>query len=397
MYFHHLHFYVQDTNIWKEWFSQKLSFSLSLENPFLASSKSLEHRSTCSYQVLRQGNIEIRLSSPVQTSPVQTSNVERARQQSCLVERYLQQHPPGLVDIALATEKFDSVLRQALDKGATLLKPVTYDTAGQRHCQISGWAHLQHTLVEVSSQWVSAQNRTRLSHSILSMASERTPNRLSVPKLFDIDHVVINVPRGELQAAAAWYQKVFGMLLGQQFDIQTTRSGLHSQVLVHPDGPLQLPINEPSSSNSQIQEFLHHNCGVGVQHVALRSGDAVDAIAHFRQQGLDLLDVPSTYYDSLHQRRDCPIKDFSAISRQKLLIDWPKGGQQGLLLQTFTQPIFDEPTFFFEIIERRSYVEDGQRKAVKGFGEGNFQALFEAIERSQLERSPTRQTPDAKV
>lgn len=376
MYFHHLHFYVQDTEAWQEWFSQKLSFDSPSKDSLLAHSKGFGYAYMQPYEALKQGNIEIRLSAPGRTS-----NFDPVGEDPCQVERYLEQHPSGLVDIAFATKNFDAVLRQALDGGARLLEPVTYDELGQRQCQINGWAHLRHTLVEVSSQWIAAQAHSQLPDSI-SLASEFRPE----PKLSNIDHVVINVPQGELHAAAAWYQEVLGMVLGQQFDIQTARSGLHSQVLVHPDGPLQLPINEPSSSNSQIQEFLLHNRGAGVQHVALQSGNAVDAIAHFRAQGLSLLNVPSTYYDSLHQRQDCPINDLSAISRQQLLIDWPQGGQQGLLLQTFTQPIFAEPTFFFEIIERRSYIEDGQLKAAKGFGEGNFQALFEAIERSQLER-----------
>ncbi|MEM8503788.1 MAG: 4-hydroxyphenylpyruvate dioxygenase [Cyanobacteria bacterium P01_D01_bin.1] len=372
MHFHHLHFYVQDTALWKEWFSQKLSFDSISEDP-------IKPDSIHPHQVLKQGNIEIRLSDP-NFGPDSDANKKNAANQaddlvssSCEVARYLQRHPPGLVDVAFATEKFDAVLKQALSQGASLSKPITFDEFGQRQCQLEGWAHLCHTLVEVSSNWVKTQNQSR-----------SAPNT----KLSDIDHAVINVPQGELQLAATWYQKVFGMTSCQQFDIQTARSGLHSQVLVHPDGPLQLPINEPSSSNSQIQEFLLHNRGAGVQHVALRSGNAVAAIAHFRAQGLDLLDIPRAYYDSLYQRSDCPVEDLSDISRQQILVDWPHGGQQGMLLQTFTQPIFAEPTFFFEIIERRSYLENGQLKVVKGFGEGNFQALFEAIERSQLERSP---------
>ncbi|MGB3790313.1 MAG: VOC family protein [Phormidesmis sp.] len=375
MYFHHLHFYVQDTAAWTEWFGQKLSFDSSLVTSKCAESDSRRPYPTQPYRALTQGNIEIRLSAPSRTSESQLFKNQSpapaaSPAQVCEVETYLQQHPSGLVDIAFATDQFDAVLEQALSQDAALLVPVTRNSVGQRQCQLSGWAHLRHTLVEVSDKWIAEQNRAQLSDLRLS----------------DIDHVVINVPQGELQSAAVWYQKVFGMASGQQFDIQTARSGLHSQVLVHPDGPLQLPINEPSSPNSQIQEFLQHNRGAGVQHVALRSGDAVGAIAHFRQQGLDLLKVPPTYYDSLQQRGDCPVKDLSAISRQQILIDWPQGGQHGMLLQTFTQPIFDEPTFFFEIIERRSYIEDGQLKAVKGFGEGNFQALFEAIERSQVER-----------
>ncbi|MEM6598536.1 MAG: 4-hydroxyphenylpyruvate dioxygenase [Cyanobacteria bacterium P01_C01_bin.69] len=349
MYFHHLHFYLNDTAFWKVWFAHHLGFSSAANMP----------------NTLTQGNIEIRLSSSEYSSDV---------------AHYLSQHPSGLVDIAFATDQFDAVLATAQKQGATLLQPVSQQPSQQRQCQLQGWAHLRHTLVEVSADWIQAHHQTSQQQSTQS-------ELLSL-----IDHVVINVPRGELSAAVQWYQAVFGLQLGQSFEINTANSGLCSQVLVHPEGTLQLPINEPSSDNSQIQEFLHHNRGAGVQHVALRSQNALRAIAHFRNQGLQLLSVPQTYYDTLKEQPDCPLYDLSDITQQQLLLDWSKGGEQGMLLQTFTQPIFAEPTFFFEVIERSDYKENGQVKIAQGFGEGNFQALFEAIEQSQLERGSLTRT-----
>ncbi len=345
MHFHHLHFYVTDAARWRDWFVRKLGF---------------QSASTLATEVLVQGGIEIRLSGPSSDKSSGSSSGH-----SSLVDRYLQQHPPGLADIAFATDQFEQVLRQAQTQ--TALLSVSIDATGQRQCQIQGWADLRHTIIEVSSHWILTQ-------------------QAKTAQLSAIDHAVINVPQGELAAASDWYQQLFGLLPGQRFDINTAHSGLRSQVLIHPQGTLQIPINEPSSDNSQIQEFLHHNRGAGVQHVALRCADAVGAIAHFRQQGLDLISVPATYYEDLHHRPDRPLTDLSAISRQQLLLDWAQGGQQGMLLQTFTQPIFAEPTFFFEVIQRSTYVENGQTKAAQGFGEGNFQALFEAIERAQHRR-----------
>ncbi len=341
MHFHHLHFYVEDVAFWQDWFIRKLAFRL----------RPADGSSGDGMRVLVQGAIEVRLSSGAKA------------------HSYLQQHPPGLVDVGLATDRFDQVLARSLSAGANLLNEVNINRDGQRQCQLQGWADLRHTLVEVPPQWIAER--------AIDTAADR---------LLSIDHVVLNVPRGELAAASSWYQAVFGLVPGQQFDITTARSSLRSQVLVHPHGTLQLPINEPTSDNSQIQEFLHHNRGAGIQHVALRSADAVGAIAHFRQQQLALIDVPTTYYEGLHQRLDCPADSISAASQQQLLLDWAEGGRQGTLLQTFTKPIFAEPTFFFEIIERGLYVEHGQIKQAQGFGEGNFQALFEAIERAQLER-----------
>ncbi|MEL7354194.1 MAG: 4-hydroxyphenylpyruvate dioxygenase [Cyanobacteria bacterium P01_A01_bin.116] len=353
MHFHHLHFYVRDAAFWRNWFASKLSFE-SVEQATCVSSPCAER--------LRQGNVDICLSDPA-------SSVEAAQ--------YLRKHPPGLVDIALATDRFEEDYARAKSQGASLTKPITIGPDGMRQCQLHGWADLRHTLIEVSS-------------STYALAGQHHEPAAVSPWLSAIDHVVLNVDKGDLAIAAGWYQRVFGLQRGQQFEISTANSGLRSQVLIHPTGTLQLPINEPSSANSQIQEFLHHNQGAGAQHVALRSQDAVSAIAHFRQQGLALISVPKTYYDGLHQRADCPLQDTTAASRQQLLLDWPKGGHQGLLMQTFTKPIFTEPTFFFEIIERTAYLEQGQLKSARGFGEGNFQALFEAIERAQLERGSLR-------
>ena len=344
MHFHHLHFYVEDAAFWRDWFIGKLAFRAV---PSAAGSA-----------VLRQAAVEIRLSEPA-SNPA--------------VARYLRDHPPGLSDVAFATEHFDALVARSQALGVKQLTPVRTNASGQRWCQLQGWADIRHTLLEVTPAWVAARQAEAVSANSWLSA---------------IDHAVINVPQGELEAAANWYQRLFGFVPGQQFEIKTAYSGLRSQVLVHPAGSVQLPLNEPSSANSQIQEFLHHNRGTGVQHVALRTRDAVAAIAHFRQQQLDLLDVPDTYYDSLPRRAHCPTHKISLerIRRQQLLLDWAEGGQRGLLLQTFTQPIFAEPTFFFEIIQRGTYRENGKMQVAQGFGEGNFQALFEAIESAQAAR-----------
>ena len=371
MYFHHLHFYVEDAAIWKDWFVQKLGF------------QQLHRRETADAIKLIQDGIEIWISAP---------------EQSDEVKNYLKQHPPGLADIAFATNRFDEILTQARKQNALLstfvLHPQKHPNSSRQNdssilsraafnrcCQIKGWAHIRHTLIEVDTEWIEQQQLRQQ-----QMAASGQQHWLSL-----IDHAVINVPKGQLQAAVDWYQTLFNLQRGQSFEINTAHSGLYSQVLVHPEGTVQIPINEPSSDNSQIQEFLEHNRGAGVQHVALRSANAVDAIAHFRHQGLNLLSVPHTYYADLQQRPNCPLKDLSAISQQQLLIDWHNEGKQGTLLQTFTEPIFAEPTFFFEIIERGQYKESGQVKTAQGFGEGNFQALFEAIERAQVERGSLEQ------
>ncbi len=366
MHFHHLHFYVEDVAFWRRWFVEKLAFHDSAAAVGSSASHLANHTAINvqanvqrEHEVLRQGNIEVRLSG-------------RDRAEAAA---YLRHHPSGLADVALASDRFDQAVDRAISQGAALTQAVHLNAQGQRQCQFQGWADLRHTLVETAE------------------VDEAGADSLNLPDvqgvdsfLQEIDHVVINVQQGELAAAADWYQRAFGLSFGQRFEIKTARSGLRSQVLVHEGGSLQLPLNEPSSPNSQVQEFLQHNRGAGVQHVALRSTNAVRAIAHFKAQGLDLIDVPDTYYEQLPLRLDCPMENLAAVSQQRLLVDWAAGGQQGMLLQTFTKPLFAEPTFFFEIIERSSYLENGKPEVAKGFGEGNFQALFEAIERSQLVR-----------
>jgi 4-hydroxyphenylpyruvate dioxygenase len=198
----------------------------------------------------------------------------------------------------------------------------------------------------------------------------------------------LNVPAGELEAAATWYERHLGFVRQQQFVIETPRSGLHSRVLQHPEGTATLPINEPTSDNSQIQEFLDLHRGAGIQHVALQTGDLVQTVATLRQRGVPFLTVPDTYYQQLQTRsgfwRDAG--DWAAIARQQILVDWPLEAPQTRLLQTFTQPPFEIPTFFWEFIERQAQVTDAGVQCAEGFGEGNFQALFEAIEREQQQR-----------
>ena len=195
-----------------------------------------------------------------------------------------------------------------------------------------------------------------------------------------IDHIVLNVAVGDLEPAVAWYEKILGFRSQQAFTIQTDRSALHSQVMVSSNSCVQFPIDQPASPNSQIQEFLDLNRGAGIQHIALKTSNIVEAIAQFRARGVSFLPVPPAYYTQLQERLGIPISadELQSIAQQQILVDWQYPAPNALLLQTFTQPIFPQPTFFFEIIERRSQA--------MGFGEGNFRALFEAIEREQMKR-----------
>ncbi len=190
-----------------------------------------------------------------------------------------------------------------------------------------------------------------------------------------IDHVVANVEK--MDEWCDFYARVFGFEQTAHFDINTGRSALMSKVMGEKDGYIKLPINEPSSANSQIQEFLDEYDGPGVQHIALLTPDIISTVKKMRFGGVSFMDVPDTYYDEEFTARVGEIREsVEELKSNKILVD--RDRPDGYLLQLFTHPIFGRPTLFHEVIQRRGNSD--------GFGEGNFKALFEAIEREQVRR-----------
>jgi 4-hydroxyphenylpyruvate dioxygenase len=194
-----------------------------------------------------------------------------------------------------------------------------------------------------------------------------------------IDHIVGNVELGKMNEWVKWFQGVLGFELMQHFTdeaITTEYSALMSKVMQNGSGKIKFPINEPAQGKrkSQIEEYLDFNVGPGVQHIALITGDICATVDALKQRGLRFLSVPQTYYDDLWDRVGAIREDVKAIERLSIMVD---RDDEGYLLQIFTAPVEDRPTLFFEVIQRR-----GSR----GFGEGNFKALFEAIEREQERR-----------
>jgi 4-hydroxyphenylpyruvate dioxygenase len=188
--------------------------------------------------------------------------------------------------------------------------------------------------------------------------------------LFEIiDHIVLNVTLENFDAVCNWFHRILDLKPERFFEISTARSALKSFVLNDPPRHIRIPVNAPLSTNSQIQEFLDAHRGAGVQHIALRTRDIAHSVQQLSNKGIAFLDAPETYYDHLDIRGI----DTNQLQRLNILIDQDETGDH--LLQIFSKPLFEEPTLFFELIER-------QGKAC-GFGEGNFQSLFEAIEREQ--------------
>lgn len=199
-----------------------------------------------------------------------------------------------------------------------------------------------------------------------------------------IDHMVGNVGWGEMNTWVKWYEDVMGFVNFLSFDdkqITTEYSALMSKVMCNGNGRIKFPINEPAkgAKKSQIEEYLDFYEGPGVQHMAVATDDIVKTVADLKSRGVEFLPPPpQAYYDDIPRRLGDHMKimkeDINELQRLSILVD---ADEEGYLLQIFTKPIQDRPTLFFEII---------QRMGAKGFGAGNFKALFESIEREQAQR-----------
>jgi len=199
-----------------------------------------------------------------------------------------------------------------------------------------------------------------------------------------IDHMVGNVGWGQMDVWVKWYEDVMGFENFLSFDdkqIHTEYSALMSKVMSNGNGRIKFPINEPAKAakRSQIEEYLDFYEGSGVQHIAVATDDIIETVSQLKARGIEFLPPPpQTYYDDIPNRlgehRDMMKEDINELQKLAIMID---ADEEGYLLQIFTKPLEDRPTLFFEII---------QRMGARGFGAGNFKALFESIEREQENR-----------
>jgi len=278
------------------------------------------------------------------------------------VQEHLDKHGCAVKDVAFKVDNPRAALDAALAAGAPMARDYTEEGAVQR-AAIKTYGDTIHSLIH------------RSSGSTFLPGYEFLPSGLETGDInfMMIDHIVGNVER--MDEWADYYDRVFGFGEIGYFDINSGKTALMSKVLGGTDGYIKMPINEPSGadpSKSQIQIFLDDNNGPGVQHIALLTSDIIAAIRTMRANGVSFLEVPDAYYDAVPKR--VPL-----LKQLRILVDQDR--PDGYLLQLFTQPFFDRPTFFHEVIQRRGNSE--------GFGEGNFQALFEAIEREQAKRGLT--------
>src|SRR4051795_1889624 len=197
--------------------------------------------------------------------------------------------------------------------------------------------------------------------------------------LLGIDHIVGNVELGHMDEWVKYYEDVFGMKEMIHFTdeaISTEYSALMSKVVTDGRGVVKFPLNEPAEGKrkSQIDEYLEFYEGAGAQHIAVATRDIVGTVTALRERGVEFLTIPEAYYDEVPSRVPEVVEQLADLREQGILVD---RDDEGYLLQIFTKPVGDRPTIFFEVIERHG---------ARGFGDGNFKALFEAIEREQAKR-----------
>jgi 4-hydroxyphenylpyruvate dioxygenase len=293
-------------------------------------------------------------------------------------------HGDGVVDIALEVPDVDAGYAHALAQGARgLAEPhdVSDEHGTIRTAAIATYGETRHTLID----------RSKYTGPFLPGFAARTPivDRSAAiesgaqPKRFfqAVDHVVGNVELGKMDDWVEFYRRVMGFTNMAEFvgdDIATEYSALMSKVVANGSRKVKFPLNEPAvgKKKSQIDEYLQFYGGAGAQHIALATGDILASVDAMRAAGVEFLDTPDSYYEDPELRARIgqvrvPIEE---LQRRKILVD---RDEDGYLLQIFTKPVQDRPTFFFELIERHGSL---------GFGKGNFKALFEAIEREQQRR-----------
>jgi 4-hydroxyphenylpyruvate dioxygenase len=309
--------------------------------------------------VLEQGRIRFVLTSPL----LGTSEIAR----------HVAHHGDGVRVIALSVPDAEHAYRFAVRHGARGVREPweESDEKGRvRMSTIATYGDTLHTFVQ----------RDGYEGAFLpGFAATDEPDGSDSGLLVGVDHVVGNVELGRLDEWVSYYERVFGMTEMLHFsdrDISTEYSALMSKVMADGKGRVKFPINEPAEGKrkSQIEEFLEYYGGPGAQHVALATTDIVRTVTELRKRGVRFLQTPDSYYDELPGRIGEIDEDLADLRQLGILAD---RDDEGYLLQIFTATLGDRPTLFLEVIERHG---------ARGFGEGNFKALFEAIEREQERR-----------
>ena len=310
---------------------------------------------SCASYVLQRGDVRIVLTSPVSA----TSDV------NC----HFQRHGEGVRDIALAVDDARAAFEEAVRRGARPVRePYEAEDLSGRvvFSQIAAFGDTVHTFVE----------RGDFRGRFLPFYRDLEPLPAADTGLCGIDHFAVSVEEGGAERWARHYESVLGLETSREEDIATEYSAMFSKVVQSRDRRAIFVFVEPASGKrkSPIAEYLAFYDGPGVHHVALSTKDIIASVRALRGHGVRFMQTPRAYYDRLPSRVGLIGESIDELSELGILVD---RDENGYLMQIFSQPVQSRPTFFFEII---------QREGAQGFGSGNIKALFEAIERAQLER-----------
>ena len=316
------------------------------------------NRQKVSY-VMEQNQVRFILTSPL------VSNTD--------IGKHLDKHGDGVKDISFTVDNAEEAWKETIKNGAeSVSKPkLMQDSHGEVIvATIKTYGDTTHTFVE------------RNKYKGPFLPGYEKIDILDNPShsgITHIDHIVGNQSEGEMKVVCEFYEKIFGwhrFWSVDDKDISTKYSSLKSVVMTNENEKIKMPINEPANGlkKSQIQEYIDFYGGPGVQHIAMSTKNIIDTVKKLKSNGVEFLPTPKSYYTNLKQRVGDISEDLNEISKLGILID---SDEKGYMLQIFTKPIQDRPTLFFEII---------QRKGSNSFGKGNFKALFESIEREQIQR-----------
>ena len=346
----HIELYVGNGVQATHYFTQALGFR---ETAYAGLETGMRDRAS---HLVEQGRIRFLL-----TTPLHGSNE---------IARHIGDHGDGVKVIALSVPDAEEAYRVAVRRGARGLEE-PHEESDERGAvklaTIATYGETVHTFVE------------RDGYDGFLPGFEQRDRGQEGDFFKGIDHVVGNVELGRMEEWVAYYERVFGfteMIRFSDEDISTEYSALMSKVMADGKGRIKFPINEPAEGQrkSQIEEYLEFYGGPGVQHIALATTDIVGTVRELQNRGVEFLKTPESYYQELPERIGEIDEDLADLGELGILAD---RDDEGYLLQIFGRPLSNRPTLFIEVIERHG---------ARGFGEGNFKALFEAIEREQERR-----------
>ncbi len=354
---HHVEFYVGNAKQAEFYYRKAFGFSRSAY-----SGLETGNRETTSY-LLRQGNVNFVLTAPMGPDHPAAEHLKR--------------HGDGVKDIAFYVEDADHAFNEAVKRGATpVVEPrdLKDENGSVRHSAIATYGDTIHSFISYNTN-----NGHNYSGPFLPGFVEQKVEGDGVGLML-VDHIVGNVELGKMNSWCDFYRDVLGFFRYITFDdkdISTEYSALMSIVMSDGQHNIKFPINEPAEGKggkSQIQEYIDFYRSAGAQHVALLCRDILHTVGKLQENGVEFLRVPDEYYEEIPARVGEIDESIDDLKRLGILVD---RDDEGYLLQIFTKPVEDRPTVFYEIL---------QRKGCKGFGKGNFKALFVSIEEEQRRR-----------